>query len=268
MKFGILLAAHIIPEWADYYVDYELLKELIYHLCGIKEESEGCCNCLQSKRHPDDVNEELHEEGSKISKQLRARLSRTGTSMNLHVPLLGEESNHDKTKIGLEDMLTEIGSVHWSVEDEVMVNCSWDESKGTAVVDKTTIVSLWITEISQEQRKVSRFYIYMLKLVNEEMEVIKELAKTYFGTTRFPNKGTSSLDNIYYEKNGRPLDSPRNTRRRSVFSVKPLVRNTFRGDQKVERVPPVNMFPPASFQETEPASPQETEETRFNKIGS
>jgi len=268
MKFGILLAAHIIPEWAEYYVDYELLKELIYHLCGIEEENEECCNCLQSKLHPDDVNEELHEEGKKISKQLRARLSRTGISMNLKVPLLGEVANHDKTKSGLEDMLTEIGPVHYSVDDEVMANISLGCSKCTAVVDKTTIVSQWVTEISQEQRKVSKFYIYMLGLVNEEMEVIKELAKTYFGRTRFPDKGASSPESIYYEKNGRPIDSPRNTRRRSVFSVKPLVRNTFKGDQKVEGLTPVNMFPPASFQEAEPASPQETEETRFNKIGS
>jgi len=262
MKFGILLAAHIIPEWAEYYVDYGLLKELIYYLCGIQEERDGCCNFLQSKVHPDDVNEELHEEGIKnfkISNRLRARLSRIGTSSNLQVPLLGEVTNHDKTKTGFEDMRSEMRHVHQAVDGEVLVN-SFGRSKETRIVDETTIVSQWVTEISLEQQKVSRFYIHMLGLVNEEKDVIKELAKMYFGRTGFPDEGNHFLENIYCEKNGRPLDSPRNTRRRRVFSVKPLVRNTSRGDQKDVRWTPITM--------SSSASSLKTEETRLKRVRS
>jgi len=197
-------------------VDYELLKELIYHLCGIQEESEVCCNFLQSKIHPDDVNEELDEEGrKKISNELRARLFRGDSALNLEVPLLGEENI---------DPITKLWYKHGNVRHEKPGNFN---SSGVTVesyeMDKATIVSHWMTEISQEQQKVSGFYTYMLGLINEELEVVKELAKRYFGRTDFPSRRTDFLENIYYENNGRPLDSPRNTRRRNVFSVKPLV---------------------------------------------
>jgi len=260
MKFGILLAAHIIPEWAEYYVDYELLKELIYHLCGKQKEPQGCCNFFQSKKHPDDVNEELHEEGEKISKQLRARLTSHASSMNLQVPLLGEVTNIDKSKIRMKDMPSEMGCVQETVEDEVMFKGTFGYSKETGWVDKTAIVSQWRAEISLEQQKVSRFYIYMLGLVNEEMEVLKELSIMYFGRTEFTDKGTSFEENIYYEKNGRPLDSPRNTRRRSVFSVKPLVKNISVGDEKTVGWTPINT--------SSSLSSQETEDNRLKKVGS
>jgi len=81
-------------------------------------------------------------------------------------------------------------------QQEVMNMGFRGSSSVTAGLDKATIVSQWITEISLEQQKVSRFYIYMLDLVNEEMEVLKELAKMYFDRRCFPDTGTSFVENI------------------------------------------------------------------------
>jgi len=287
MKFGLLLAAHIIPEWAEYYVDYELLKELIYQLCGVPEEKEACCTFLRSKIHPDDVDEELDAEiRRKMSKELRLRLSRTGQSLKHKSNSTRNSEDVDMDgvyEIGLVDSpdrcLTQGTQILPDLDTDSHIflhvngktsSAGCDEHtplikaesmaknpiapvikkvrKGTEIsqIDKKTVILSWMTEISVEQQKVSQFYSYMLGLVNEEMAVVKEQSRRYLCTTGMPSTPKNFLENIYYEKNGRPLDSPKNTRRKNVFSVKPLVRKRKDKDQKTEGMIPLSSASSAS----------------------
>merc|ERR1719285_546009 len=88
------------------------------------------------------------------------------------------------------------------------------------------------------------------------MEVLKELAKMYFDRRCFPDKGTTFLENV------RPLESPRNTRSRSAFSLKPLVRNTHCEDQKSVGWTPLNLSP------TNSTSSQDLEGPMVKRVGS
>jgi len=67
MKFSVLLAAHKIPEWTEYYVKYDALKDLINQLqvtSKEKDEKQESCwrRCCRTKVDSDDVRGELTEQ--------------------------------------------------------------------------------------------------------------------------------------------------------------------------------------------------------------